>query len=125
MDVSRIGDMRLTPLTDAERRRQAEEVVQKFETIFARTFVSGMRQTADITGEGGGMFGSGPGADTYADWFDDNLSSHLSRTGQLGIGKVLMRDLERWRQVPPAEDAAKPDHSPQDRPRSGGIDVAI
>ena len=41
------------------------------------------------------MFGSGPGADTYASWFDDNVSNELARTGGVGIAKALLREMER------------------------------
>jgi len=83
-------------------RAAAQDVALKFEALFTRTMVQGLRQGTKIGGEGGGLFGDGPGADTYADWFDDHLSASLGKDGHLGVAHVLMREFERWHQIPPA-----------------------
>jgi hypothetical protein len=66
MSQLRIETMSLNPTPAEKERQHAEKVAGQFEDIFVRTMVSSLRQSSSIGGEGGGMFGSGPGADTYA-----------------------------------------------------------
>lgn len=81
------------PASAAEKRQQkAEQVAAQFETVFVRTLVGSLRQTSSIGGAG--MFGDGPGADTYADWFDENLAAQISKTSRLGIKEQLLTDFE-------------------------------
>jgi Rod binding domain-containing protein len=81
--------------TPAQKARQhAEKVAEQFEDIFVQTMVSSLRQSGTCGGEGG-MFGSGPGADTYAQWFDQNLSEQLSKSTDIGIKSSLMQSFER------------------------------
>jgi Rod binding domain-containing protein len=110
----------------------ARDVAGKFEGVFVRTMVQSLRQSSQMGGEGGGLFGDGPGADTYADWFDDNIATQVSKGGRVGIADHLMRDLERWQQIPkqPAP-APVPQHglkmAPAAQPplrKGGSIDVA-
>jgi Rod binding domain-containing protein len=94
MNPTRLETMTMHPLTAAQKERQrAEKVADQFEAVFVRSIVSSLRKTAAI-GEGG-MFGAGPGSDTYADWFDQNLAEQVSRTGNIGIKQKLMTDFER------------------------------
>jgi hypothetical protein len=51
------------------------------------------------------MFGDGPGADTFGDWFDGNLTEQITRTSRIGIEEVLLTDLERHGQIPKDLDA--------------------
>lgn len=96
MDTLRLEVMSQAPKTEAQRSRaKAEKVAGQFEAVFVKTFVSSLRQTAALGGEEGGMFGKGPGADTYASWFDDNVSNELARTGGIGISKALLHEMER------------------------------
>ncbi|MBM3973684.1 MAG: hypothetical protein FJ301_06240 [Planctomycetes bacterium] len=99
MDVARINRMTNGPQADPERAR-AEKTAAQFEQIFIRSMVSTLRSSASIGGDGGGMFGDGPGADTFADWFDQNLSERISRTSKIGIKDKLLADLERHGQIP-------------------------
>lgn len=106
MDTLRVETMSLKPQSDVQKSREkAEKVANQFESVFVKTFVSAMRQTAALGGEGGGMFGSGPGADTYASWFDDNVSNELARTGGIGIAKALMAEMQRNGKVAKDEKA--------------------
>lgn len=91
------GSRSAEPGTDP--RAAARQVACQFEQLLVRTLVGGLRETAKVGGEGS-MFGDGPGADTYADWFDQNLAEQLSRSGHVGVADVLMREFERWRQLP-------------------------
>lgn len=96
MDALRVETMSLNPKSASEKARgKAEKVAGQFEAVFVKTFVSAMRQTAALGGEEGGMFGKGPGADTYASWFDDNVSTELARTGGIGIASALLTEMER------------------------------
>ena len=96
MDTLRLETMSQTPKNAAEKSREkAEKVADQFEAVFVKTFVSSMRQTASLGGEEGGMFGEGPGAGTYASWFDDNVSGELARTGGIGIAKSLLKEMQR------------------------------
>lgn len=81
-------------------RKHAGEVAQQFETIFVQSLVGSLRRTGSVGGDDGGMFGSGPGSDTYSDWFDQNLADKVSATGHLGIKEQLMRDFERHGEIP-------------------------
>ena len=83
---------------DSDRAR-AEKTAAQFEQIFVRTMVQSLRATSSL-GEGGGMFGDGPGADTFGDWFDANLTEQISRTSRIGIEEALIADLERHGQIP-------------------------
>lgn len=88
-NVNRLG----VPHQDAHA--QAVKVAHQFEDMMVRTFVSAMRETTKIDDDSPGMFGSGPGADTYADWFDERLSDQISRTGHIGVADVLVREMEQ------------------------------
>lgn len=105
MDLIALNTMSSNPRLDPDRAR-AEKTAAQFEQIFVRTMVSSLRSTASVGGES--MFGSGPGADTFADWFDQNLSEQIGRTSKVGIASQLLTDLERHGQI----DA---DHSAQER----------
>jgi Rod binding domain-containing protein len=99
MDFGRINRLTAGPAQDPERKR-AEQTAAQFEQIFVRSMVSTLRSSASIGGEGGGMFGDGPGADTFADWFDQNLTEQIARTSNIGIKDKLLADLERHGQIP-------------------------
>lgn len=107
-------------------REQALSVARQFEQVFVQMMVSTMRASAEIGGEDGGMFGQGPGADTYAEWFDGNLARHLAQGDRIGVAKVLMREFERWRQIPPPPPADAGGALLRTRMNAipGGIDVA-
>ncbi len=100
MDALALQTMRMKPETASEKERHhAEDVAKQFETIFVRTLVSSLRQTSGVGGDGG-MFGSGPGSDTYADWFDQNLAEKVTSSAKVGIEEQLMRDFERNGELP-------------------------
>ena len=106
-----------------KQREKALEVAQQFEEVFVRSLISTMRQSSSLGGEESGMFGSGPGADTYSDWFDQHMSENLMRDGGIGVSDVLMREFERHKQIPAAPPASTvPGHLPG-APLHGGFDV--
>jgi len=92
----------LEPKPDA--RGKAREIADQFETLFMQSMVEGMRKTADM-GQGKGLFGEGPGSDTYTQWFDNLMSGHLAENGRIGLSDTLMAEFERIGQIPSAEDA--------------------
>jgi Rod binding domain-containing protein len=94
MDALRLSTMTKHPLDAAGKSRvRAEKMADQFEQMFVRTMVSSLRQTSKL--DEGGMFGSGPGSDTFGDWFDQNLAEQIGRQGDVGIAKSLLADLER------------------------------
>ena len=93
-----IETLSLRPVDAAGRERaKAVEVADTFEALFVKTLVQSLRQTATVGGES--MFGSGPGADTYAGWFDQNVAEQLTRSGGLGIAATLLQDMERHGEI--------------------------
>jgi flagellar protein FlgJ len=96
MDALALAKLSLKPKDAAqEARAEAEKVAHQFEAVFVKTLVGALRSTASVGGEGGGMFGDGPGADTYAGWFDQNVADHLAETGGLGVASAVLSDMER------------------------------
>lgn len=85
-------------------RQRAEQVAAQFEEIFVQQFVAGLRSTVAI-GDDEGLFGDGPGAETYTRWFDENFAEHVIRNGGVGVRDVLLADWERIGQIPGAEAA--------------------
>jgi Rod binding domain-containing protein len=59
------------------QRATARGKVQQFEELFVQQMVGALRQSAGFGDEDGGLFGNGPGADTYAQWFDQNLAHQV------------------------------------------------
>lgn len=131
MDVLALDTMTRKPQGNAERAR-AEKTAAQFEQLFVRTMVASLRSTASCGGDS--MFGSGPGADTFADWFDQNMAEQVSRTSKVGIAAQLLGDLERHGEVPAATEAkARAASAAADRSQftahaataTGGIDVVL
>lgn len=92
-------------------RKEARTVASQFEAIFVQSMVAGMRETADM-GVGDGMFGKGPGADTYNHWFDSYMASFLAENGSIGLSDTLMAEFERLGQVPKSEQETKQEEQP-------------
>jgi len=105
MNALRIDKLSLDPSKNLDDpRRKAEEVADQFEELFVKTFISSMRQTASIGEQS--MFGSGPGSDTYAGWFDANVANELGRSGGIGIARTLLEDMQRHGDIE-ADDAGE------------------
>lgn len=104
----------LHPATAVEdKRASALQLAHQFEELFVQQMVGSLRQAAQIGGEESGMFGSGPGSDTYAQWFDQNLSQQVARGSNLGIADLLMRDFERNGEIPKAPKSTPRLHANQ------------
>ena len=105
MDALKLATMSLNPKTPAQKERgKATEIAGQFETIFVKTMVSSLRSTASIGGDGGGMFGDGPGSDTFTDWLDQNLAEQLIQDGGFGIATSLISDMERHGEISSAPE---------------------
>ena len=87
--------------TPVEALGRAHRVAEHFEAIFVQQMVTNMRESTDLAGEGG-MFGSGPGSSTYAQWFDTYMSEHLAATGEIGVADAILDQLARTGQLPAA-----------------------
>lgn len=106
------ADSQLKPLQQvaapAKQRAEAEKVAHQFEEYFVRSLVANLRQTSSLGGEDeSGMFGSGPGADTYTSWFDEQMAKNVSAGNGIGVAEVLLRDMERHGQIPAAAEVQK------------------
>lgn len=133
MSALRIGSMDKAAMHPAnaveDKRASAMKLARQFEELFVQQMVGSLRQASQIGGEESGMFGSGPGSDTYAQWFDQNLAQQVSRGGNLGVADLLMRDFERNGEIPKApKTPPRPQHahSPQldtATVRKGVVDV--
>jgi Rod binding domain-containing protein len=131
MDIAQLSRQRMHP-TDANSavRAHAEKTASEFEQLFVRSMVTSLRQTSAI-GEGG-MFGSGPGSDTFGDWFDQNLADQIGRDGQIGVARQVIDNLERrgdlardlTTDVRAAQSAAARSGK-ESTPANGGIDVVL
>ncbi len=87
-------------------RAEAEKVASQFEAIFIQQIVSKMREGTDYLGESE-MFGSGPGSDTYSEWFDTFMSEHISGSGRVGVADALIKHLDDLGQIEPAAEETK------------------
>jgi Rod binding domain-containing protein len=91
-------------MTGLEARSAAQKAAGQLEELFTREMVKNFRESS-MAGEDGGMFGQGVGSDTYSGWFDEHMAHHVSKKGRIGIADTLMRDLERYHQIPTLEEA--------------------
>lgn len=116
-DFRKVNQLVQHPISAAQKtRNEAQKTAQQFEDIMVRTFVSAMRKTTSIGDDAGGMFGTEPGADTYADWFDEKFAHAISSSGKVGVADVLMQEFERRKQIPRDPTMAatpKPPHVPR------------
>jgi Rod binding domain-containing protein len=90
---------------DATHHQQALEVAQQFEEIFVTMMVQSFRK-AQLSDEGG-LFGSSVGSNTYEQWFDQHMSSHLAKNSSIGIADTLIRDFRRLGALPKEEHGTR------------------
>jgi Rod binding domain-containing protein len=120
---ARLNDATLHPRDPAAAARdKAQRTARQFEELFVRSMVSTMRQTAGTGDEGGGLFGSGPGSDTYTDWFDQHLANHMTASCRIGIADAIMREFERNHEIPGPPPAAPRPHLLAAIARQGVVD---
>lgn len=77
------------PISRGEvREDNVEEAGRKFEALFLSMLTKEMRKTL-----GDGLFGSGPGADTYEGWFDQHMGDSLAGAKALDLVGILRAGL--------------------------------
>lgn len=105
MDAMKIQSMLRNDGPGMTTRAQAQRVASQFESMFVQQIVSKMREGSDLMGENS-MFGSGPGSNTYATWFDTYMSEHMAKSGRVGVADALMRQFEDLGQIIPEANQA-------------------
>lgn len=131
MNLGELNAMKMHPVdATGKERAKALETASQFEQMFVRTLVSSLRSTASVGGDSS-MFGSGPGADTFGDWFDQNLAEQIGKESEIGIASALIADLERNHELTP-EKAEKARSAADRKPflatkaaTMGGFDVVL
>jgi len=92
------------PPAELEKLRQ---IAQGFESLFASTLLGELLKP----GEGeSGFAGQGPGASVVQGMLETHLADHLAKSGGLGIGRMVLKQLEPLlsaRKVSVAELASK------------------
>ncbi|MHC4892338.1 MAG: rod-binding protein [Planctomycetota bacterium] len=92
---------------DALRARlengDVDTVAREFESLFASMLIKEMRKTLDD-----GLFGKGPGADTYSGWFDQHVGASLADTGALDLAGMLRTGLPKGEGADTTSEAAAP-----------------
>ncbi|MFO1076343.1 MAG: rod-binding protein [Planctomycetota bacterium] len=121
MNVEKLSAARVqgAPPVDQDRQK-AEKTAGDFESMFVRQLVGSLRQTASAFGEDGGMFGGGPGADTYASWFDQDVADAICSERGIGIKQRILADLDRWHQLGSLPAVAKVADKAREAARSEG-----
>ncbi|MFH1573519.1 MAG: peptidoglycan DD-metalloendopeptidase family protein [Acidobacteriota bacterium] len=71
-------------------RLGVQETAAEFESLFISYLLKVMRETIQESG----LFEGSPGKDVYAEMFDQELAKVMGQRGVLGIGDLLLRQLE-------------------------------
>src|SRR4026207_2280315 len=90
MQIDSVTLQQLTDRNALSPRQRAEATAHPFEAIVPHEMVQVMRQGTGTLGDEG-MFGSGPGAGTYEDWFDQNMARRLTEGGRIGLADTMVR----------------------------------
>jgi peptidoglycan hydrolase FlgJ len=64
--------------------KEIEEAANQMESLFASMLVKELRGSMSK-----GLFGDGPGADVYNEWFDRNMGDAIAADGGLGMAGML------------------------------------
>lgn len=78
---------------------EAAQAAHEMESLFATMMVTEMRK-----GLGEGFFGSGPGADTFGGWFDEQLGASIAERGSLGLAEQIKESIIREQEAAQAEE---------------------
>lgn len=68
----------------ADQEGSVEHAAKELEIVFATMMVKEMRKTL-----GDGLFGSGPGVDTFEGWFDDHVGRSIASSGVMDLVGLL------------------------------------
>ncbi len=77
-------------------RDKAEEAAQEFEAIFVRQMLSAMTETL----ENASMLGDVPGGDWYQEMFLQQIAMNISKKGDFGLSKQIMKQFDAQDQDP-------------------------
>jgi Rod binding domain-containing protein len=75
-----------------QREGDDERTARAFEALFATLLVRELRRTLPD-----GLFGAGPGADSYEGWFDEHVGNVLAEGDTLGLAGIVRTSLARKR----------------------------
>ncbi len=86
---------------DAGAQGKTGEAAESFQSVLATMLIKEMRRSLPE-----GMFGKGPGAETYEGWFDEQVGQSMAKCNALGMDDMLREQIERARlQVQEASEA--------------------
>jgi|ABSN01.1.fsa_nt_gi Rod binding domain-containing protein len=88
MSIPMLPTVSLEALPSA--RNSPEAVGKAFEAVFASLLIKQMRESFD----GESLFGEDPG-DVRGGMFDHFMGEHIAKSGKLGIGAMIRRQLEK------------------------------
>jgi len=78
------------PRTAENSRSELEQVASSFDAILARQLLREMRDSVLKSS----LFGDGLASEVYQEMFDDYLAEAIGKAGGLGLGKMLVQQLE-------------------------------
>lgn len=90
---------RVSRLASEDAATEAEAVSREMESLFATLLVTELRK-----GLGEGFFGSGPGADTFNGWFDEQIGASLASRSSLGLTEQIQEAIVREQEAKAAAD---------------------
>lgn len=79
---------RTTGLTDAGNEAQRKAALQEFEHLFLYSLLREMHQSVSVTGEK-----KGREMQLFEEMLDDALAGEMARSGQVGIGRQIEKQL--------------------------------
>ena len=94
------GVLRASQVKEMGRNGDAEGAAHEMEKVFATMLVGELRKSLPE-----GLFGAGPGNDTYSGWFDEHLGASLADSGALGLAGQIKASL-----VAPPSDESQDSH---------------
>lgn len=97
---SSLTNGRISRVRSGAGESEPAAVAREMESLFATLLVTELRK-----GLGEGFFGTGPGADTFNGWFDEQLGSSLASRSSLGLTEQIQESIVREQTARAAQDA--------------------
>ncbi|MCB9834141.1 MAG: rod-binding protein [Planctomycetes bacterium] len=114
-----VGRLRV-PDADAPRE-EVKKVAEQLEGVFFSMMVKEMRKS--LTDES--LFGDGPEAEQYSGLFDQMMGEQMSRSGGLGIARLVMDQAEaRAKSIAPEALSARLAEIAEEKVREAGREEA-
>ncbi len=89
---------RISRVGNGNGESEPAAVAREMESLFATLLVTELRK-----GLGEGFFGSGPGADTFNGWFDEQIGASLASRSSLGLADQIQDSITRQQQAQAAQ----------------------